>query len=596
MFQASYHVHSVSELDTCLKSFQTDCPEIRPDGLLVSVFSYILDCQVIKEAVDRITRTFPQAAVTGLTTAGEFLGEDLWTDGITIVFYAFEHTKVRTFHYDLNEMTAEQAGELLRHACGRVKKLKGVEVLGTLRTIAVESCLEKLEDLDPSIGVFGGGADYSTEADHMGVVFDRDGIYDTGIVAALFEGDVYIRSQYVLGWHPLGLRIKITKMEGSRIIKELNDRPAVEIYEEYLKFTPKKNLTSNLLPFPLMLDRDGVLLPRIPMDSREDGSLVFDLECRLGDTVRLSYGDPEAIIDASCRTAVMLKKLQPEAMLNFSCATRRNLFGESVHRISEAYNEAAPLTGASVNGEICRSNGKIVTLNLASVTVVFREKALDQLPAEEKLLRESFSLENMTLEQGKNLTYIQRLAILVSTTSSELERAYRDLQFTASHDGMTKLLNRGTIETYLIRALETEDAAQFMPLSVIMVDVDSFKSINDTYGHQTGDQVLMRIADMIRDNSRSMDSVGRWGGDEFVIILPKTTQENASAVAERMRASMLQDEFLNRQLGVTASFGVTEAKPNETMGELYKRIDNALYTAKLSGKNRVYYADEMEKQ
>jgi two-component system, cell cycle response regulator len=150
------------------------------------------------------------------------------------------------------------------------------------------------------------------------------------------------------------------------------------------------------------------------------------------------------------------------------------------------------------------------------------------------------------------------------------------------------------------RRFMTNQLQQFMhravvgsrPLSVMMLDIDHFKKINDTYGHQAGDEVLQEIADRLRQNVRPMDIACRPGGEEFLVILPDTPGDLACAAAERVRRAIAAEPFRvlsdSRQVAVTVSAGVSNLKgANDTMAEFLSRADSALYQAKSAGRNRV---------
>jgi diguanylate cyclase (GGDEF)-like protein len=127
-------------------------------------------------------------------------------------------------------------------------------------------------------------------------------------------------------------------------------------------------------------------------------------------------------------------------------------------------------------------------------------------------------------------------------------------------------------------------------LSVIMLDVDHFKLINDKRGHSVGDTVLARVAQLLSASVRSCDVVARWGGEEFVIALPSTPLAGATLVAERVREALAESEILDpdrNRVDVTASFGVAELSPPESLEPLVDRADRAMYGAKSAGRNRV---------
>jgi two-component system cell cycle response regulator len=157
-------------------------------------------------------------------------------------------------------------------------------------------------------------------------------------------------------------------------------------------------------------------------------------------------------------------------------------------------------------------------------------------------------------------------------------------------DSLTGLHNRRYMETHL-RTLVAEAANSGRPLSVLVADIDYFKRINDTYGHDVGDAVLREFASRFRRNTRSIDLACRLGGEEFVIIMPDTDITRASQVGERLRACVAEDSFqisAVKTIRVTASVGLaTLERWDDTPETIIKRADNALYSAKREGRNRV---------
>lgn len=124
------------------------------------------------------------------------------------------------------------------------------------------------------------------------------------------------------------------------------------------------------------------------------------------------------------------------------------------------------------------------------------------------------------------------------------------------------------------------------PLSMILFDIDNFKSINDTYGHLRGDDVLKTLAHSIKNTIRNTDLFVRWGGKEFIIIAPSTALNSAQSLAENIRKSVEHFDF--EEVGsITCSFGVTAYQQGDSLDSMVKRIDEAMYEAKTNGKNRV---------
>jgi two-component system cell cycle response regulator len=159
----------------------------------------------------------------------------------------------------------------------------------------------------------------------------------------------------------------------------------------------------------------------------------------------------------------------------------------------------------------------------------------------------------------------------------------------ATHDQLTQLYNRSFGEQRLEESLASGQR-HGRPTSVIFLDIDRFKSLNDTYGHAAGDMVIRAVAGKLREMARVSDIPVRFGGEEMVVILPETDLEGAVEVAERLRASLasMRMHFEEHTLTVTASFGVaTASSPQEKARGLLRRADMALYQAKQGGRNRV---------
>jgi diguanylate cyclase (GGDEF)-like protein len=173
---------------------------------------------------------------------------------------------------------------------------------------------------------------------------------------------------------------------------------------------------------------------------------------------------------------------------------------------------------------------------------------------------------------------------------------YRELRQAASQDPLTGVANRGELETCL-RDLHAEcvrgDFAD--PFSIIFIDIDHFKRINDTYEHATGDKVLINLVRLLEDELYSEETVGRYGGEEFVIVCPGTDLEHAVKRAERVR-NAVQDASLGGALPfqVTASFGVAEAASTDTAESVLQRADQALLDAKRSGRNRTCFREPQD--
>ncbi len=577
MKQVICNIQSLSELEGCMERFRRVCPA-EYSSILVSIFTHWTDREVLRKLTEKISRRLPRACIVGSTSSGGIMEGKLEMHNTVLSFMVFEDTKLLVRSFSDRTDSVEDGASFLEE-CRNMEHLVGIEFLATLRSFNAQGFFGQLAELSPEVAVFGGGADtYAPREDIY--VFTDDAILDAGMVAVCFlSPSLSIRVEAGIGWKPLGTPMKITATHGNLIIRELDNKPAVSIYEKYLKIYPNERFHQNVLTFPLMLERDGVSLARLPDAYMEDGSLVFNASCNEGEYVRLAYGDTSEILEHTRRMQDNLMSDTPEAILIFSCVTRRIFLQGSVKYELHRYQDIAPVAGLYTHGEINRQGGRIQMLNMTLVSVGFRESPMR---GEVKKLSQSDDIE---MEMNDNMSLAQRLACFITVTAEELEIANRKLVVLACQDRLTELFNRGEIESRLKQSVKDMRIIG-KPVSVIMLDLDNFKSINDTFGHEAGDNVLKTMAKVLMESIRQSDAAGRWGGEEFLVVLPGVKLEEACHVAERIRRTISQKELLPDR-PVTASLGVAEILPGEDCLAFYHRLDENLYTAKKSGKNRV---------
>lgn len=228
-----------------------------------------------------------------------------------------------------------------------------------------------------------------------------------------------------------------------------------------------------------------------------------------------------------------------------------------------------------------------------ALPIIYKEELLGVLTIESKV-------KNAFGKEDEKILSLLSSQIAVAIKNSQI---YRELELTSITDSLTGVFNH----RYFYHKLYTEIARARRykrPLSLIILDFDDFKNINDTYGHLTGDRVLREAARLIKDNIRGcknevykdcdVDTIARYGGEEFAIILPETPLEKAFIVGERLR-KMLEEKIpsvirINGNFKITASFGVAFYMDEESLENFVKRADNALYEAKRQGKNKVIMA------
>ena len=187
----------------------------------------------------------------------------------------------------------------------------------------------------------------------------------------------------------------------------------------------------------------------------------------------------------------------------------------------------------------------------------------------------------------------ESLIAIVQSKNKELKAAYQLMEQLALTDPLTKLKNRRAINEELDKAIKIASRSK-QPLSLILSDIDHFKAFNDNYGHDCGDFVLKSIAEKLQMLIRKQDSIGRWGGEEFIVILPNTDAQGAVNLAETLKDNLESSKFkyqvdnFDQDLSITMTFGVSEFNPEiDNLSSLISQADKMLYAGKSKGRNRV---------
>jgi diguanylate cyclase (GGDEF)-like protein len=175
---------------------------------------------------------------------------------------------------------------------------------------------------------------------------------------------------------------------------------------------------------------------------------------------------------------------------------------------------------------------------------------------------------------------------------NQLLETNRELEFISTHDPLTKLYNRHYFHRHF--APEHRSDAMQGHTSLIVIDIDFFKDINDRHGHSVGDSILSDLASLLMEGAREIDLVARWGGEEFMIVCPDTDCVQARHLCERLASAMTVYPF-SAGVRLSCSFGLTELKPGESIWSAFDRADQALYRAKSEGRNRICCDPEYER-
>ena len=248
--------------------------------------------------------------------------------------------------------------------------------------------------------------------------------------------------------------------------------------------------------------------------------------------------------------------------------------------ISNQTIELGSITEAFTTPKVSEHNLVLRIIFLSAfITLAVYVSGVFRSIATQALRKDLLTRQNIQLNQA-----MDRLR----AAQKQLAAKNRELATLSEIDALTQLYNRRKIDQIMGEC--TKQASQQMqPLALALLDIDRFKSFNDQYGHQVGDKIIREVADLLRRNARGNDSIGRWGGEEFLVVSPDTGPEAAAALSERLRSAIETHDFLTGHR-VTGSIGVANFRPGDDTETLLKRADEALYRSKATGRNRVTLA------
>lgn len=573
-----------------LQTFRQEIISIRdqfPDcTAMIQIFYDKARQEETQQMIDIIRADYPQAHYFGCVSNANIERGRFAEGSVLAVCVIFEKpgSQIEILQYPFT--TETQVG-VCNDFLAKVKErpwIKAVEILITTRNMSTTYFCDRMSEMDEHIQIFGGGA-YSKNFDlnDVNVFSEQGGFLDAGVVFVLLGGEeLHIRSSYITGWKPLGQKMLITRVEGNRLY-ELGGEPAYDTYYRYLHIDNDDAFYHNALEFPISYERNGTSILRVPSQCMEDGSLIMTSEMAVGSMAQISYGDPRTILRSVFLEAEALADFVPDGIMIFDCGARRGFWGiEDIDQESLPFQTIADTAGWYTASEFHRADKSLNQHNETLVIVGMREGDAGE-SNKAKLLKDYESYN------GDHVSMVRRLANFINVASHELAETNTKLEAMnekllrmAIIDELTNVYNRREIQHRIAKA-----AKAGKKYSLIMLDLDKFKSVNDTYGHDEGDVVLKQFSAVMKKVAESVNypvSVGRWGGEEFM-ILAETDGRSAFDLSEiiRIEFSMVRFAISGQH---TVSCGVAEARESESADSVCTRVDHILYKSKHNGRNR----------
>lgn len=275
-----------------------------------------------------------------------------------------------------------------------------------------------------------------------------------------------------------------------------------------------------------------------------------------------------------------------------------NVIDPGAERVLEPLSDLLGKPLSLVDASSPEAGGGAAAIRVAGGLAVVAETGVAFADGERRVVEALFDVLRNVRASEARFEELERRMLSLQRENLDLVVRNRELSEVSSRDSLTGLYNR----SFVVEKLDSElnrAVRHGSPMSLLMLDVDHFKRVNDTFGHAAGDQVLIAIGKLLRDSCRVYDVPGRYGGEEFCIVLPETRLGNTSVVAERIRSRLEKTELEcgGAPFRVTVSIGIAGIDSSQDVNEvspsaLIDRADRALYTAKHRGRNRIEHWNE----
>ena len=588
MKQRTFIVNIEENLEEFLDSKDIKQNVQESKSVLVQIFVNIKTKEAIdnvKNIIKAIEEKIPKAIIVGMSNYSRIANGEIIKDDTVVSITFFDTTELKVFSLDLinqNE-TVIDLGIKIRNSYNNISAL--LVLTNILKNVKHNKLIEELCENMENIHVFGGAASVNDLNYESGedIIINGQNILKQGIIVVVFSGeDLQVEKYAYIGWEPLSKEMTVTKVEDGMWVKEIEGKSPISIYKRYLGMKSKEDSLITAIQFPILIERNGQIIPRVFGAYNEDGSVYTYGNFEEGEKVKIGYGAPEYIIRKSSTIQKKISEFNPESIFIYSCNMRNIFLGENEILEIKPFQNIAPTVGGYTFGELYGMGKDTVWENIAMVVVGMREgKPKNNINIDENK-KESEKIIETNLSKN---TLIPRLVHFINAVVGDYKEAQEQLELLSNTDKLTKVNNRLKLDKVLKEEMTKVKNDEYN-VSIVLLDIDHFKLVNDTYGHHIGDIVLIEIANMLKTNIRRNDIVGRWGGEEFLIILKNIKLENAIHVAERIRKIINNYKFTTAGK-VSASFGVTTITKLDDEITVLNRVDKALYEAKSSGRNKV---------
>ena len=500
-----------------LVQFSAWCKENGSPTLCFQIHSAVLDPEKLKPVWNTLEHVFPGVPWFGNSTSGNIVNcEQAGDISVSAIIFEKPTTKFQIYQYDFSQKSIDEIAREIVKEADKNLWVKAVEIYHCISPFSTTILCEGLDSLAPSIQIFGGIVCSPDITSPNSCVFSSVGGFSTtGLLVVFYGGEeFFVESRKISGWKPIGRNFHVTRSKGN-VLYELSSLPAYEVYNKYLNIKNDNNFFYNALEFPMLYEHNGISIVRAAGASNPDGSLTMSSDIDEGSIVRLSYGEPQLIVEKIRAESESAEQFAPEAMHIFSCAARKAFWSqhEPTYEITP-FKNLATSTGFFSHGEFLREKGHLNQHNITLVIASMREGPI--------VRNEDKKIEHIS-EKSTRLPLAARMATFISETSFELEQINsklrvmnEHLQDVATTDSLTGLENRLAFDALLDTI--NQEQSKTSNWTMLLMDVNGLKYANDTFGHHAGDALIVAAANAIKGAYGTTGNCFRIGGDEFVVV------------------------------------------------------------------------------
>lgn len=500
-----------------LALFSAWCKEHGSPTVCFQIHSEVLDPEKLKPVWDILEHVFPGVPWFGNSTSGNIVNcEQAGCISVSAIIFEKPTTKFQIYQYDFSQKSIDEIAREIVKEADKNLWVKAVEIYHCIAPFSTTILCEGLDPLAPSIQIFGGIVCSPDITSPESCVFSSVGGFSkSGLLVVFYGGvDFFVESRKISGWKPIGRNFHVTRSKGN-VLYELGGIPAYEVYNKYLNIKNDNNFFYNALEFPMLYEHNGISIVRAAGASNPDGSLTMSSDIDEGSIVRLSYGEPQLIVDKIKTESENSEQFAPEVLHIFSCAARKAFWSqhEPTYEITP-FKGLASSTGFFSHGEFLREKGHLNQHNITLVIASMREGPI---------AKHEYKKEEPISVKSTRLPLAARMATFISETSFELEQINsklrvmnEHLQDVATTDSLTGLENRLAFDALLDTI--NQEHSKTDNWAMLLMDVNGLKYANDTFGHQAGDALIIAAANVIKNAYGSNGNCFRIGGDEFVVV------------------------------------------------------------------------------